>query len=157
MGSGGPTTIEVANSEVDVSYQLRNDADDSTIGSAVVGTGGTILLPTGSLTSTTTFNVPGTDTDPITCSVEQLQTATVSVAPLPVELVSFEAKVASDKNSVELKWVTATELFNDFFTIEKSMDAGDFQALGVVNGAGTAFKLYVHRSVPCSWSILLSP
>ncbi|TRX58821.1 T9SS type A sorting domain-containing protein [Fulvivirga sp. M361] len=141
LGSGGSTTIEVANSEVNVSYQLRNDADDSTIGSAVVGTGGTILLPTGSLTSTTTFNVLGTDTDPITCSIEQLQTVTVSIAPLPVELVSFEAKVASDKNSVELKWVTATELFNDFFTLERSMDASNFQALEVVQGAGNSSQL----------------
>jgi|GEM_PF-1954194 len=55
--SGGNTTIDVVNSQVGVSYQLRNDADDSTIGTPVTGTGGTISLPTGTLTATTTFNV----------------------------------------------------------------------------------------------------
>jgi len=58
--SGGSGSIQIANSETGVSYQLRNDADDSLIGSAITGTGGNILLSTGVLVATTTFNVLAT-------------------------------------------------------------------------------------------------
>lgn len=75
--SGGSSAIEVAASELGVSYQLRNDADDSTIGTPVIGTGATISLPTGSLTATTTFNVLATRG---ACApVELTSTATVTV------------------------------------------------------------------------------
>jgi gliding motility-associated-like protein len=54
---GASTAIQVANAEVGVSYQLRNNIDNSTIGAAVVGAGSTLSLPTGGLTTSTTFNV----------------------------------------------------------------------------------------------------
>ena len=71
------TVIEVANSEVGVDYQLRNDGDDSVIGGIVAGTGGTISLSTGNLAATTVFNVLA---DNGSCpGVELTQTATVNV------------------------------------------------------------------------------
>ncbi len=60
--SGTGTNVSVASSVLGTSYQLRNDADNSPIGSPVDGDGGTIILPTGLLTSTTTFNVLATIT-----------------------------------------------------------------------------------------------
>ncbi len=75
---GGATTITVANSETGISYQLRNDADDSAVGTAVAGTGATISLPTGILNATTTFNVLATGAG---CPpVELTALATVTVA-----------------------------------------------------------------------------
>jgi hypothetical protein len=47
--------------------------------------------------------------------------------PLPIELVSFDA--ISNKKNVELKWITATEINNDFFTIERSRDGVVFEEL----------------------------
>ena len=74
--NGGATTIDVANSEVGVSYQLRNGI--TAVGSAVNGTGSTINLPTGVLAVTTTFNVLATRG---VCTPVQLNnTATVTVA-----------------------------------------------------------------------------
>lgn len=58
--SGGTSDVRITGSQLGVSYQLRNDANDSNIGAPVVGTGGIILLPTGPLTATTTFNVLAT-------------------------------------------------------------------------------------------------
>ncbi len=52
--------------------------------------------------------------------------------PLPIELVFFDA-YPSDKE-VKLDWTTATELNNDFFTIERSSDAVHFERIGFVNG-----------------------
>ncbi len=76
--SGGTSDIEVAASETGVSYQLRNNADNSPVGSAVAGTGATLLLPTGALTATTTFNVLATRG---VCPPAQLTTTvTVTVA-----------------------------------------------------------------------------
>ncbi|HRG07082.1 MAG TPA: hypothetical protein PLJ08_00780, partial [Cyclobacteriaceae bacterium] len=55
--------------------------------------------------------------------------------PLPVELLSFTATAENEK--VNLKWVTASELNNDFFTVQHSTDGVEFTSLGNVNGQGT--------------------
>jgi gliding motility-associated-like protein len=73
---GNPSIVQVAGSEAGVSYQLRNNADNSNVGTAVAGTGGTILLPTGALATTTTFNVLASAG---TCSAQLTTTATVTV------------------------------------------------------------------------------
>ena len=57
------------------------------------------------------------------------------LSPLPIELLSFDATPLEEK--VELKWMTATEINNDFFTVEKSIDAFEFYEIGTVPGAGT--------------------
>ncbi|MBS1643842.1 MAG: immunoglobulin domain-containing protein, partial [Bacteroidetes bacterium] len=82
---GSGTNITVANSTPGVSYQLRNDLDNSAVGSPVLGTGGTINLPTGTLNTTTTFNVYATVSP---CGSIQLDNkATVNVNPnLPVSV-----------------------------------------------------------------------
>ncbi|QQS30900.1 MAG: hypothetical protein IPM47_08250 [Sphingobacteriales bacterium] len=59
--SGTATNIQIASSEANVNYQLRNNAGNINIGTPVGG-GGTINLPTGSLTANTTFNVLATNT-----------------------------------------------------------------------------------------------
>lgn len=59
-------------------------------------------------------------------------------SPMPIELTSFEAKAVN--NSVELNWRTATELNNDFFTLERSRDGIEFETVSVVNGAGNSTR-----------------
>ena len=54
-------------------------------------------------------------------------------APSPFE--TFEAYVA--ENDVTLNWVTGTEINNDFFTLEHSMDGSHFEAIGTIAGNGT--------------------
>jgi hypothetical protein len=46
------------------------------------------------------------------------------VNPLPIELLSFE--VTTVENDVNISWATATEINNDYFTIERSLDAVTF-------------------------------
>jgi hypothetical protein len=60
------------------------------------------------------------------------------MAPLvvvPLTLLSFNG-VAIDK-SIMLKWLTATENNNDFFTIERSADGIDFHVIGTVKSTGS--------------------
>ena len=59
-----------------------------------------------------------------------------SVNALPVELVSFTG-VAYKTNNV-LSWQTASELNNDYFEVQKSLEGKDFQTIGLVKGIGTS-------------------
>ncbi|NOS55227.1 MAG: T9SS type A sorting domain-containing protein, partial [Cyclobacteriaceae bacterium] len=56
--------------------------------------------------------------------------------PLPIELLNFTAKLGNA--AIDLHWKTASELNNDFFTVER-MSEGDekFNALSTIQGAGT--------------------
>lgn len=56
-------------------------------------------------------------------------------AVMPIELVYFEAYNSGDQ--VYFKWQTASELNNDYFTIECSTDAEDFEPLATIQGSGT--------------------
>ena len=57
--------------------------------------------------------------------------------PLPIELVSFNATVTDD-NEVQLEWETASEINNDFFTIERSKDANVWKEVLIIDGAGNS-------------------
>ncbi len=61
--------------------------------------------------------------------------AIATMASLPVELTSFMANTM--KTAVELNWTTATEINNDYFTIERSVDGAEFEALEDIKGNGT--------------------
>ncbi|QSE96723.1 PKD-like domain-containing protein [Fulvivirga lutea] len=76
--SNESTTIDVALSETGINYQLQNTAGPVDIGSPVAGTGGTISLPTGTLTSSTTFQVVASQGNP--CEAVLSNTATVTVS-----------------------------------------------------------------------------
>jgi hypothetical protein len=88
--SGTGTNIQIASSQSGVNYQLRNNAGNVNVGSAVAGTGGTINLPTGNLTSNTTFNVLAT-TATASCSIQMVNTVTVSVNSLPATPTAGDA------------------------------------------------------------------
>jgi len=53
--------------------------------------------------------------------------------PLPVELLSFNADVV--KNKVRLSWITASEINNDYFTVERTdpSDMDNFDFIAKVN------------------------
>jgi gliding motility-associated-like protein len=80
---GTGTSIDISLSQSGFTYQLRNDADNSLIGSAVSGTGGTISLPTGNLSATRTFNVLVTGAAPSNCSGTLTTKPTVTVTLPP--------------------------------------------------------------------------
>jgi len=55
--------------------------------------------------------------------------------PLPINLLSLTATCNS--RNVLIKWVTASETNNNYFTIEKSYDGNVFIPISTVDGAGT--------------------
>ncbi|NNJ55459.1 MAG: T9SS type A sorting domain-containing protein, partial [Bacteroidia bacterium] len=65
---------------------------------------------------------------------------------LPVEFLSFEAEL-NDNKTVDLRWETASEINNDFFIIERSIDGIDFDEIERVDGAGTSTKALSYKIV----------
>ncbi len=60
----------------------------------------------------------------------------LSTAPLPIELINFEAIPGSD--GVTLKWATASELNNQYFQVESSLDGKTWTNVGKkIDGQGT--------------------
>ncbi|MFC0771461.1 T9SS type A sorting domain-containing protein [Terrimonas alba] len=55
---------------------------------------------------------------------------------LPVKMVSFSA--VPEQQKVKLQWQTATEINNDFFTVERSAGNNEWTAIKTVKGAGNS-------------------
>ncbi|MBL1231201.1 MAG: T9SS type A sorting domain-containing protein [Flavobacteriales bacterium] len=68
------------------------------------------------------------------------QTGPISYgAPLPINLVYFDALVI--EKTVLLTWVTASEINNDYFTIERSVDTKIWETVLIINGAGNSSQI----------------
>lgn len=63
-------------------------------------------------------------------------TTNASTTPLPIELADFN--VIYENPVVVASWQTASELDNDFFTLERAGDDLSFEELGTKPGAGTS-------------------
>ncbi|WP_207434133.1 T9SS type A sorting domain-containing protein [Sabulibacter ruber] len=132
----------------DSSYTFTGD--NLLIGTAVDSKTGQIYVSNlGSLaTGTKTANIFATNTRtgkvsrvPVTYSVSPDGNPTAAVRPLdpivlPVELISFAA--SQQTTGVQLRWATASEKDNDFFQVERSLDAKNFVSIGQVKGNGTS-------------------
>ena len=55
---------------------------------------------------------------------------------LPVELISFDAKTKG--KAVELTWVTASEIDNAYFEVQRSVNGVHFERIATVQGAGNS-------------------
>ncbi|MCO6501026.1 MAG: T9SS type A sorting domain-containing protein [Vicingus serpentipes] len=64
---------------------------------------------------------------------------------LPIELLAFEAKPINQ--DVGLYWITATEINNDYFTIERSQDAINWEKVLNVNGAGNSNQTITYNGL----------
>jgi len=65
---------------------------------------------------------------------------------LPIELLNFNA-TALNNDQVELDWQTATEINNDYFTIERSESGLIWKELAMVNGAGNSSQMLNYNTV----------
>lgn len=60
-------------------------------------------------------------------------------AALPISLLSFTGHC--DKQNNVLRWSTATEINNDYFTVERSPNGDDWSVAGMISGAGNSSTL----------------
>jgi len=108
------------------------------IGSGTVGSGTTAV---GSIFSTVAF----TSYSPLTFGSEG------GTNPLPIELINFKAKCLNNK--IDISWSTASETDNDYFTIEKSINAQNWNNIGIVKGAGNSNKMLNYSFIDNNYSI----
>ncbi len=59
--------------------------------------------------------------------------------PLPVNILSFEASCNNGK--VAVKWSTSSETNNDFFSLERSIDARIWNTIATIDGAGNSNQI----------------
>ena len=62
---------------------------------------------------------------------------------LPVELTHFKGNKIN--GGIQLDWETASEIDNDYFTIEKSEDGINFEEIFYINGAGTTDNVTTYQ------------
>jgi hypothetical protein len=62
--------------------------------------------------------------------------------PLPITLIKFSAYL--ENSEVKLEWQTASEINNDYFTIERTYEGSMYEFVGQKNGGGTCvvFQYY---------------
>lgn len=78
-------------------------------------------------------------------SISEEMLATTLCIALPIELLNFEAYYS--QNQVQLNWQTASELNNDFFTIERSINGSNWGKLVTVDGAGNSSFLLNYSTI----------
>jgi len=88
----------------------------------------------------------GTDNHP-TYTVSGIQTGanfyknwtlSSSANPLPITLVEFKGRNKGTYNALE--WKTETEIDNDYFTLERSIDATNWHEIAEIDGAGNSLE-----------------
>lgn len=92
---------------------------------------GTITIPNGTNASNS-GTIFGSSAAPCTNCVM----SSAGNSGLPIELLSFSAK--SNNNLVDLKWITASEKNNEYFTIERTKDGINYETIEKVKGAGNS-------------------
>jgi len=66
-------------------------------------------------------------------------------SPLPIELTGFSATIS--ESHVVCEWSTASEVNNNYFTLERSTDGVHFDSLLSVDGAGNSTQALYYRAV----------
>jgi len=128
-------------------YNVSVDEDGGT-DFTITGTGGTLsnttLAGTG-VTQVTISNIPNGDTWSLNVNdVSGLSCGLVGtngncITVLPIELVKFNA-YKNSKGTVTIEWQTESEIDNDFFTVESSVDGLNWREVKRVEGAGNSSR-----------------
>lgn len=101
--------------------------------------GGTAVQGLHDITGTLAVTVPGRNSTQWTATNETWR-YTPNCAPctvvLPIELLNFDGY--NEENINVLNWVTSTEINNDYFTLERSIDGKTWKKIATIPGAGNS-------------------
>lgn len=87
---------------------------------------------TGTACSAISTDIDGDSRSPLTRIGADVETVVV----LPIGLTHFEATCIDNFSTIN--WTTASEINNDYFTIERTTDGINFDMIGIVEGAGNS-------------------
>lgn len=161
-GAGGTIVVEANTFSINAACPITmrangGDGGDCTDGASHAGGGGggqgaviyPSTIPSTNVTNQTTNGTAGQDNSGGSVSAgagggtNGSGVITSGSGPLPVELLYF--KVIPHDNRVRLNWLTASEVNNDFFTVERSSNGIDYVAISTQKGSGT-------KKTPSSYS-----
>lgn len=137
---GGSFTLDVLHAQNNVNLNINgvltvNRITGQSSGLCIMSTDGTGIIQTPSGGIPFISNNWRYGTSPTACTSTNPSDGGIA---LPVELLSFNTFV--NREGVELRWATATEINNDYFTIERSNDLRMWEVLGFVVGSGTTSR-----------------
>lgn len=143
----GTAQIEMSNcSEIDMTGSFTCSSNNAFIylGDSTCDARVTIHSPStlcASLTEDSNVQFCNINSAPITGSTGS---ATVGCGlALPVELIKFE--VFESNEEVLIEWATASEINNDYFTIERSVEGSKWQEIHRISGAGNSSVKLMYR------------
>ena len=144
--STGPTTSLTRNGNAQISNSalsfITNASGWTLISGTYVASGGENYIAIGNFSSSfyATTNAGGSLAE----SYYYLDDVSlINITVLPIELVSFIAE--SNGDEVSLNWATSSEINNDYFTIERSLDGVSFEEVETHLGAGNS-NVEIHYS-----------
>ena len=139
--------ITISNSESGVLYQLRDDANDNAVGSALIGNGGDLTFNVSPAT-TTTYNVLAVITA-TNCSVELTDKATVTVNPNPDAglTVSDDAICAGETATITVSGSQAGVSY------QLRLESNDTNVGTPVSGNGGAISFSVTPSMTTTYNV----
>ncbi|MEO8415532.1 MAG: SBBP repeat-containing protein [Ginsengibacter sp.] len=89
---------------------------------------------TGSFAGTADFDPALTEYNLVSPGADDAFVLKLVGSVLPIQLLNFTAKV-NDNNMVAISWTTATEINNNYFTVERSPNGLSFETVAIVKGA----------------------
>ena len=119
-------------------------------GLGVVGTGSTIQVCPSTDVQTFVAEARYIRCDGVEVVVSDIVSVSCALLILPVEWLGFDAKLISNDEEVLCSWQTATELENDYFTVQRSADGELWEDIGLVDGAGTSYEEHAYHFVDSS-------
>lgn len=109
--------------------------------------------PDGGLTwSLTSANIDFVNKTITANNISQLKSYTfaeVSGTPLPVEFSEFNATYNENTNCVDLNWTTLSEINNNYFVVEKSIDGINFEEINKINSYGNSNLIQTYNTNDC--------
>lgn len=119
---------------VNITGKMTVNNDMTLGGDADITIDGTLNI-SGDLTAGNNSSLSGSGTVTVGGACFEGNTNFCSQGPLPVELLYFNADQGS--GGVRIEWSTASELNNDYFTLERSKDGIRFDLISTIQGNGT--------------------
>ncbi|HZY79894.1 MAG TPA: T9SS type A sorting domain-containing protein [Cyclobacteriaceae bacterium] len=119
-------------SAIDALTNLRVARWESSVPWWDVPPGGGVHSASGNTTAGTVTVTNVTSFSPVTLA------SIISPSALPIQLLSFDGQVVP--MGVQLRWNTVSELNNDRFELEKSLNGEKFSAFATIKGNGTSFE-----------------
>ena len=117
-----------------IQYQVHNASNDAILVVYTRGTSSVIDISGVGTTASVYVKVKIKRND--SPKLTKIIVTTSNSVILPVELIEFSAHC--EGNDVQIDWTTASEINNDYFTVERSIDGIDFKDIARINGAGNS-------------------